>query len=134
MAKGYDQHKERMETLNYFGKDLARRAKSKCELTGESNTPLVIYEVPPVPKDPDFDRCLMISENAAAQINNPKILVPDDWRYLRELIWSEQELVQIMACRILSYIAQSEPWAQSVLDDAYLDDSITDAAMANPIA
>lgn len=133
MAKGYDQHRQRVDALNFFGKDLARRAKSKCELTGEANTPLVIYEVPPVPKEPEFERCLMISEKAAAQIDNPKMLVPDDWRYLRELIWSDQELVQLMAYRILKFISKREDWAKSILEEVYLDESLIEEAEAHPI-
>lgn len=134
MAKGYDQHRQRVEALNLFGKDLARRAKSKCELTGESNTPLVIYEVPPVPKEPEFERCLMISEQAAAQLDNPKTLVADDWRYLRELIWSDQELVQLMAYRILKHISKKEDWAKDILEEAYLDDALIAEAEAHPIS
>lgn len=132
--KGYEQNKQRLNTISSFGKDLARRAKSKCELTGESGVPLVIFEVPPFPNDPDFDRCLFISQTAAEQIAKPKKLNPDDWHSLRELIWSEHHLVQLMAHRILTHIAKTQPWAQTILDDAYLDPELITESETHPIS
>ena len=52
MAKGYELHQARMMALQAISKDLARRAKSKCELTGAAGVPLRPYEVPPVGEDP----------------------------------------------------------------------------------
>ena len=40
MAKGYEIHQARAAALQALGKDLARRAKSKCELTGAAGVPL----------------------------------------------------------------------------------------------
>ena len=130
---GYQVNQERKQQLSSFGKDLARRAKSKCELSGESGVSLVIYEVPPVPSEPDFDRCLFISENTLEQLENPKKINPNDWRLLSEQIWSEQELVQILSVRLLSYIASTEHWAQEILDNAYPDETVLDQAQAHPL-
>ncbi len=47
MAKGLDKHRERLEAVALFGKDLTRRSGSKCELCETSNVKLQIYEVPP---------------------------------------------------------------------------------------
>ncbi|MCP5535292.1 MAG: phnA protein [Akkermansiaceae bacterium] len=128
MAKGYDQHQQRQMALSAFGKDLARRAKSKCELSGEANVPLHIYEMPPVPNEPDSGRCLLLCEKVIDQLNKPSLIVPDQWRHLGELIWSETPAVQVMACRILSYIAKQENWARDILDEAYLDDEVMEEA------
>lgn len=133
MAKGYDNDRERKDRLSSFGKDLARRAKSKCELSGESGVSLVIYEVEPVTSEPDFDRCIFISESALEQISNPKKLTPDQWRILGEQIWSDLPIVQIMAVRMLTHIAKSQHWAQEILDNAYLDESILDDALKYPL-
>lgn len=124
MAKGYDAHQQRQMALSSFGKDLARRAKSKCELSGASGVPLHIYEVPPVPTEPDYHRCLMLSEDVLDQIKKPNTIIPDQWRNLGELIWSDLVPVQIMSYRLLSYIAQKENWAQDILDEAFLDDDL----------
>ena len=124
MAKGYQANQERLQALSLLGKDLARRAKSKCELSGESGVSLKIYEVPPAPAEPDFEKCILISENTLAQIENPKMLDSNQWRILAEQIWSDIPAVQILAIRMLAHIAKTEHWAQEILDDAYLEDSI----------
>jgi protein PhnA len=100
MAKGYDANQERKQALSLFGRDLARRAKSKCELSGASGVPLVIYEIPPVPSEPDYDRCLMVSEAVRAQLEKPTTIRPAEWRHLSELIWSDLPPVQTMVLRI----------------------------------
>ncbi len=133
MAKGYDTDRQRKERVSSFGKDLARRAKSKCELSGEAGVSLVIYELEPVVSEPDFDQCIFISEASREQIQNPKRLVPDQWRILGEQIWSELLPVQIMAVRMLAHIAKTEHWAQEILDNAYLDDTIISTAQKHPL-
>ena len=134
MAKGYDQHQQRQLTLSAFGKDLARRSKSKCELSGAAGVALHIYEIPPAPTEPDPARCLMLSEDVIDQLNKPSRIVPDEWRGLGELIWSEIPAVQIMACRILTHIAKEENWAQDILDEAYLDEELVEQANESPLA
>ena len=133
MAKGYDAHQQRQMILASFAKDLARRSKSKCELSGASGVPLHVYEVPPSPNEPDPQRCLMISEDTIDQINQPSKIIPDQWRNLGELIWSDIPTVQIMACRLLTYIAKQENWAQDILDEAYLDEVVIAEANKEPI-
>jgi len=130
---GYQANQERKQLLSSFGRDLARRAKSKCELSGESGVSLVIYEVPPVPSEPDFDRCLFVSESTLEQLENPKKINPNDWRLLGEQIWSDLELVQVLSVRLLTHIAKTEHWAQEILDNAYLDDVVIDQAKAHPL-
>ena len=121
-------------TLSSFGKDLTRRAKSKCELSSTSGVPLHIYEIPPAPSKPDPKRCLMLSEEVIDQLNNPDKIAPDQWHNLGELIWSEIPAVQIMAHRLLTYIAQTENWAQGILDEAYLDEHMLEEAHMETLA
>lgn len=128
MAKGYDANQQRQMSLSAYGKDLARRSKSKCELSGASGVPLHIYEIPPAPAEPEYDRCLMLSEHVIDQINKPSLIIPDHWRNLGELIWSEIPAVQVMALRLLTQIAKSENWAQDIIDEAQLDDDLLDMA------
>ena len=42
MAKGLLKHQERKSALSLLGKDLARRARSKCELCEASGVPLTL--------------------------------------------------------------------------------------------
>jgi len=133
MAKGLDVYKQRKEKLSSFGKNLTRRAKSCCELTGVSGSPLVIYELAPVPTEPDFKNCILISQNAADQIEKPKTINPDDWRKSRELIWSDQKNIQIMSFRILTFIAETQEWARLILEEAHLDQETIVQAQAHLI-
>lgn len=104
-----------------MGKDLARRAKSKCELTGQSGIPLQVYEVPPLSPEPDIDRCLLISQTCRDAIERPKTLAGQQWRPLTETIWSELSAAQVMTWRFLQVLAQREDWAHEALENAALD-------------
>lgn len=133
MAKGYDSNQERLQALSLLGKDLARRAKSKCELSGESGVSLKTYEIEPIPKQPDFEKCLLVSEDVLDQLQRPKSLKAEQWRSLGELIWSELSAQQMMAHRILTHIAKTKPWAQNILDEAYLDDELVEWSESAPL-
>lgn len=124
MSKGYDAHQQRQMALSAFGKDLARRSKSKCELTGASGIPLHTYEIPPVADEPQLSRCIMICEQAIDQIKQPSLIIADQWRHLGELIWSDTPAIQIMAYRLLKYISHRDQWARDILEEAYLDEAV----------
>jgi protein PhnA len=124
MAKGYDTNQQRKQSLSLFGKDLARRAKSRCELSHESGVPLVTYEIPPVPNEPDYDRCLLVSEAVRAQLEKPSTIRPEAWRHLSELIWTDLQPAQVMALRILRHLAPTHPWAQNLIDEASFDPEV----------
>lgn len=124
MAKGYELHQARMTALQAMGKDLARRAKSKCELTGASGVPLRPYEVPPVPAEPDFDRTLLLCEACHAVLERPDTLSGRGWQVLSEAVWSENPTVQVLAWRMLKRLAKKEDWAREVIEEAYLDEEV----------
>jgi len=124
MAKGHDIHQARLTALQLLGKDLARRAKSKCELTGASGVPLRPYEVPPVPADPDFDRTLLLSEACHAALERPSTLAGRGWQVLAVAVWSENPAVQVVAWRMLKHLSVQEDWAREVLEEAYLDPDV----------
>lgn len=128
MPRGYDSDRERKRALSLFGKDLARRAKSRCELTRVSGVPLVTYEIPPVPTEPDFKRCLLVSEPVLGQLAKPRTLLGGEWHHLKEVIWSDIPAVQTMALRILRHLAQSDPWAQNLIDEIYLEPEVEELA------
>jgi protein PhnA len=128
MGKGYDKNQARLTDLSLLGKDLARRAKSTCELSGVSGVPLRIYEVPPAPKDPDADRCLFLSDAVLDGLKKPSTLKAEEWRHLTELIWTDLPMVQLMTVRLLQYFAPNAPWCQEVLDEAYLEEEVFAAA------
>ena len=130
MAKGYELHQARMMALQGIGKDLARRAKSKCELTGASGVPLRPYEVPPVGEHPDLDRTLLISEECQQALDHPSKMAGRGWQCLAEAVWSDLPAVQVVAWRMLHELAKREDWAREVLDEVYLDPEVEEWAKA----
>ena len=124
MARGYDQNQERRQALSLFGRDLARRAKSKCELTQTSGVSLLTYEIPPAPGEPEFERCLLVSEDVLRQLTHPENLRAGEWHHLKEIIWSDIPAVQAMALRILRHLAPTEPWARDLIEETFLDPGV----------
>ena len=124
MGKGYETHQARVLALQGLGKDLARRAKSKCELTGAAGIPLRPYEVPPVSGDPDIDKTLLISEACLEVLEHPARLKGREWQVLAETVWSEMPATQVVAWRMLNHLAKTEDWAREVIEDVFLDDEI----------
>jgi protein PhnA len=130
MAKGYEIHQARMMALQGLGKDLARRAKSKCEITGSAGGPLWPYEIPPVPEEPDIDRILLVSQECREVLENPNRLEGRGWQCLAEAVWSEIPAVQVVAWRMLSVLAKREDWAREALDEVFLDPEVEEWATA----
>jgi len=133
MAKGLETHNSRVLALQSLGKDLARRAKSKCELTGASGVPLRAYEIPPVPTEPDIDRTLLVSETCLEMLEYPKRLKGREWQCLAETIWSEMPALQVVAWRMLNELAKREDWAREVLEGVFLDPEVEEWAKSHPL-
>ena len=129
MAKGYEVNQARVGALASFGKDLARRARSKCELCETSGVSLSTFEVPPVPAEPELERCLLLCDRCHEQAENPKRFEPGEhWRCLTQTMWSELPAVQVMAVRLLRKQADSQDWAREALEEIYLDPEVEEWA------
>jgi protein PhnA len=128
MAKGFDKNLERKTELSSFGKNLVRRSGSSCELCGSSGTSLGIYEISPVPKEPDYDRCLFICDECREQLDNTAKINADHWRCLNNAVWSETAVIQALSIRMLRIIAQKHNWAEELLDQVYPDPEVEDMA------
>lgn len=133
MGKGYEQHQTRVMALQAIGKDLARRAKSKCELTGAAGVPLRPYEVPPVANEPDLDRTLLVSEECHEALARPDKLAGRTWQCLAEVVWSEMPAVQVVAWRMLNRLAQKEDWAREVIEEVFLDPEVEEWAKSEEL-
>lgn len=121
MAKGLIKHQARQNALNFLGKDLTRRAKSKCEVCEQAGVALFIYEIPPVQNEPDYDHCLMLCETCFTQLTTAKQLDMHHWRCLSKSIWSQQAAVQVVSLRLLRQIAATQDWAADTLEQVYID-------------
>lgn len=119
-AKGLDKHQAHQSELNGFGKDLARRCKSHCELCNDHGVKLSVFEVPPIPKRPEFDSCIFICDTCRGQIEKPKTLDVNHWHCLHTSAWSAVQPVQVMAVLMLKQIQPQADWAEDLLDTLYL--------------
>ena len=125
MAKGFEENRNRVAELTSFGKDLARRTRSKCELCENGGVSLEVFEVPPVEKFPRVERCAFLCENCVRQMEDRRRFeVGEQWRCLAQAVWSEIPSVQVLAVRGLRRLAESEAWARSSLEDVYLDPEV----------
>lgn len=126
MSKGAEKHQARQSELNDFGKDLARRSKSHCELCNAHGVKLLIHEVPPVPKQPEFNSCIFICESCKEQIDKPKTTDVNHWHCLHTSIWSEVPAAQVMSVLMANRIADKASFAEELLDQVYLEQETQD--------
>ena len=125
MAKGREVYEARLAELNLLGKDLARRARSCCELCETKGVPLGIYEVTPVPSVPDPARCLMLCQDCRGQVEDPRrFRGGEQWRGLAEMVWSDLPVVQVVAVRLLRRMSPGLAWAREALETVELDEEI----------
>ena len=125
MAKGLEKFRERRLTLSHYGKDLTRRARSRCELCQVAGVSLEVVELPPVPVEPDYERCLFLCEQCASELLREDYTAnPQRWHCLNNAVWSEVPVVQATSVRILRVLAKSEPWASELLEQVYLEPEV----------
>ena len=125
MARGKEEHQARLAALQRFGKDLARRARSTCELCEQSREGLRIVEVPPAPKEPDADKCVLLCEECEkAALDPKKANRGEHWRCLVQTVWSEVPAVQVLAVRMLKAQSETEDWARDALEAVFLEESV----------
>jgi protein PhnA len=122
MAKGLDRDRERKSKVLFFGKDLARRSKSSCELCEAKNEKLEVYEVPPIGEEPNFDQCAFVCENCKKILNNLDKAGENDIRFLNSAVWSEVPVVKAIAIHILSKVKDKYAWAEETLETVYIDE------------
>ena len=114
MAKGRDKHQAYLNALNLLGKDLARRAKSKCELL-EISDELRPYDLSAGEEEPSLDHVVLICAKAREALDG-RIRDPNDYRALESVVWSELLPIRQAACKILEKIDQD--WAREALENA----------------
>lgn len=119
MAKGRDKHQAWQQAVAALGKNLSRRARSKCELC-ESSARLKVVEVDGNPhEEPDEDWAVLVCSACEALMGGDQ---QGPVRFLESSMWSEVPPVQIAAVRALRSV--DEPWAEAALEGLYLDPAL----------
>ena len=122
MAKGRDKYKAHQDALAALGRNLSRRARSRCELCGDREG-LRPQGVAGGPADPVEDWALLACPRCRSAIDG-ELGDPSTLRFLEEAMWSELRPAQIAAVRVLRSVDQ--PWAISALQGLYLDPEVED--------
>jgi len=122
MAKGLDRHQAHKQALAALGKNLARRAGSRCELC-EATQGLAVTEVF-AREEPDEEAAILACERCRTALSKgPE--PHDSLRALEGSAWSEVTPVQVAAIRLLKALSNSEvAWAQETLDGLWIPDEI----------
>lgn len=111
MAKGRKKHQERLATIELWGKDLARRAKRKCELC-EAGEDLRAHDAD-VEAEPSLATLVLCCERCRAVIggrsDDPRTL-----RFLETAIWNENAMIASLAKGMLSKVDAG--WARDALE------------------
>ncbi len=115
MAKGKQKHQDYLDALSLLGKDLARRAKSKCELSGAPGS-LKTYDLEDSSIEPSLDHVILVSHEVFEHLEGRHLEDRNALRYLEEAVWNPNPAIRRAACSILERI--DEPWAQTAIENA----------------
>lgn len=108
-------------------RDLQKRSNATCELCSNEEN-LQVYTVKPS-KDSSEKNSLYVCKTCVTQIENSDETDSNHWRCLNDSMWSEHDVVKVVAWRLLSRL-KSEGWPQDLLDMMYLEDEILEWAKA----
>ena len=123
MARGREQHQERLAAVAALGRSLSRRAGHACELCGESGS-LKVVEVEPVLEEADGERAFMACGRCEDLLGGGR-LDARTLRFLETAIWNEVLPVQLTAVRLARKLAgDGTDWASDALDSLYLDEAV----------
>ncbi len=106
MARGRDKHQARASALSALGKDLARRARSKCEVCGETGPlrPVALTAA----DEPALDEALLLCERCETLLCKGRHEGAETLRFLEEAVWSEFEPVQVAAVKMLETLVDAD--------------------------
>ena len=116
MASGKEKHADYLRQLSLLGKDLARRAKSRCELSGAPGA-LVNHDLLPDDKNPSLDTVVLVTEEVSSWLHgNP--FEPSSARFLETTVWSTEPAVRLACNYLLGQI--DENWARDAAENLEL--------------
>ena len=114
MSKGREKHAAYEEALSLLGRDLARRSKSRCELSGERGT-LVVVDLEGSKVEPSLGHVVMVSPTVAEHLAGDN-LEGAPLHYLETAVWSDVSAVRRAAIQILERL--DAPWARDAIENA----------------
>ena len=124
MASRRDAHQAHQQAVAALGKNLSRRARSRCELC-EASTRLSVVEVAGGPEEPEEDWAVMVCADCAQALEGRDPRSDAELRFLEGAAWSEIVPVQVTAVRLAKQLAERQvTWAVDLVDGLYLDPDV----------
>lgn len=102
-------------------KAVTDRAGGNCELCGAA-AGLQVLAVPPM-NTSAAEGNLLVCEVCAPQIAGEAVLDEKHWFCLRQSVWSEVPVVQVVSLRMLKRLGEAG-WAQELVGQVYVSDEV----------
>ncbi len=109
---------------------LQNRSGGQCELCGSTED---LSALAVEPSDGSAEKSILVCKSCREQIENPDKIDVNHWHCLNESMWSPEPAVQVTAYRMLKKLAQTQSWAQDLLDMLYLEPEVQAWADAEPM-
>lgn len=119
MAKGDKIHKEHLDAVQLFGKQISKRAGFRCEWC-EGSDGLRLWEYRPE-QEPSADNLALLCESCRA-LSASKSADTHALRSLRNALWSEVPAVAEGAAVVLARCR--EPWAREAIEESLIDEAL----------
>jgi hypothetical protein len=119
MAKGYQENKDRLETINSFGKAIGKRAGFKCEWC-ESKENLRVWDYKP-DAAPNMETLALLCQQCRSWADGRKA-TPNELRSIRNALWSNVPSVAEGTARVLAQCKES--WAREAIEESFIDDDV----------
>ena len=113
-------HEHYKACLQALGKDLARRSKSRCELSGARGG-LSAVDLRGPDFEPELEHVVLVTPALEKMLQGGPLMLP--LNYLVDAVWSSEPAVRGAAVRLLDRI--DEPWARDAIENAHLMDATT---------
>lgn len=107
--------------------ELFTRANSQCELCS-SDTNLVVHEPGPA-SGGTVATSILLCSTCLEQLTSCEAPNGNHWHCLKDSMWSEFPVVQVVAWRVLKSLV-THSWAQDLVEQMYLDDEVLKWAQA----
>ena len=124
MSKGYNEHRQRLESISGFGKIISKRAGFCCEWCG-SKEELKLWDHRPE-REPDEStiallcgRCRELAAGGRADVN--------ELRSIRNALWSDVPAVAEGAAQLLARCR--EGWAREAIEESFIDEAVKEALL-----
>jgi protein PhnA len=119
MSIGYQAHKDRLNDISRFGKEIGKRAGFKCEWC-ESKDELRVWDYKP-DAVPEMETLALLCQRCRDWADGRKP-APNELHSIRNALWSNIPAVTEGAATVLAQC--KEPWVREAIEESFIDDTV----------